>query len=181
MAHEHLATIGTDGRVWLLDGRYLHRLEHGVWRRFANPVPSMALSTPSSLFEDGDITAGDLDGTFDKHKEINVYRIVQEGVSNLGRHARASSGRVTVAATDAEIEIRIDDDGIGFDPAAPRNDDRGGLGLTGIAERARILGGTLAIRSSAGQGTSISIRVPRRTVRPQRHVRPPDRPMSPVR
>lgn len=62
---------------------------------------------------------------------------------------------------DGEIAITIEDDGAGFDAAALGG--RGGLGLSGIAERARILGGRSAIRSSPGQGTTVSVHLPRKS------------------
>ena len=102
----------------------------------------------------------DIDGLVAKADEINVYRIVQEALSNVVRHARASSGRVAVGVRGSEIEIRIEDDGEGFLSRAAA--DSRGLGLTGIAERARILGGRATVRSTLGQGTSVNVYVPRR-------------------
>ncbi len=75
------------------------------------------------------------------------------------RHAKATTGSVAVAVRDREIEIRVEDNGAGFDPAGASI--RGGLGLGGIAERARILGGTHQIRSAPGHGTTVVVRVPR--------------------
>jgi signal transduction histidine kinase len=98
----------------------------------------------------------DVNGLFATADEINVYRIVQEGVSNMIRHARSSKGYVAVVVRGQEIEIRLEDDGIGFDPAA----EGGGLGLSGIAERARILGGQATVRSAPGQGTSLIVKIP---------------------
>ena len=107
-------------------------------------------------------TIGEVDGAFAKDDEINVYRIVQEGVSNLVHHARARSGRVLAAVRPREVEITIEDDGAGFDPGALAAAGGGGLGLSGITERARILGGKSVIRSSPGQGTTVTVLLPRR-------------------
>jgi signal transduction histidine kinase len=104
----------------------------------------------------------DVNGLFATADEINVYRIVQEGVSNMIRHARSSKGYVAVVVRGQEIEIRLEDDGIGFDPAA----EGGGLGLSGIAERARILGGQATVRSAPGQGTSLIVKIPVPTLSP---------------
>jgi signal transduction histidine kinase len=101
-----------------------------------------------------------IDGWVAKGDEINVYRIVQEAVSNLIRHARATSGRVAVAPQGAEIEIRVEDNGVGFDP--PTVAGAGGLGLAGVAERARILGGRAIVRSSPGEGTLVLVVIPGR-------------------
>jgi len=102
---------------------------------------------------------GDVDGAFPPDAEINFYRIVQEGLNNLARHARARSGRVAVTVEDGKIVVTIEDDGAGFDAASL--DGRGGMGLSGIAERARILGGRSTIRSSPGQGTTVTVHLPR--------------------
>ena len=112
-----------------------------------------------------DAAVGPVDGAIPKGDEINVYRIVQEGVNNMIRHANARTGRVDVSLDGASVAILIEDDGVGFDPAdaAARG---GGLGLTGMAERARILGGTLTVRSAPGQGTTIHVLVPTAGRRP---------------
>ncbi len=104
-----------------------------------------------------------LDGVFAHDDEINVYRIVQESVSNLVKHAGAQRGRVAVRLDDGAVEIAIEDDGRGFDPERLRGGagGTGGAGLGGIAERVRLLGGRHAIRSSPGQGTRVTIQLPR--------------------
>ncbi len=89
-----------------------------------------------------------------------LYRIAQEALHNLARHARARRGSVTLSGSEGGIELSISDDGEGFDPRATRA--RGGLGLLSMEERARLVGGTLAIRSSPGQGTLVEARVPAR-------------------
>jgi signal transduction histidine kinase/ligand-binding sensor domain-containing protein len=103
---------------------------------------------------------GEVDGAFATSDEINVYRIVQEGVANMIRYSKAGSGRVAVLPREREVEIRIEDDGMGFDTATAGV--RGGLGLSGIAERARILGGASAVRSAPNTGTAVIVIVPRR-------------------
>jgi signal transduction histidine kinase/ligand-binding sensor domain-containing protein len=102
---------------------------------------------------------GDLDGAFPAAAEINVYRIVQEGLNNLVRHAGARSGRVDVSVENEKIVLTIEDDGVGFE--AGSLDGRGGLGLSGIAERARILDGRSTICSTPGRGTTITVHLPR--------------------
>lgn len=106
-------------------------------------------------------TIGEVDGAFRKDDEINVYRIVQEAVSNLVHHARAGSGRVVASVRDREVEILIEDDGVGFDSTSLAATGGGGLGLSGIAERARILGGRCTVRSAPGQGTQVTVILPR--------------------
>jgi signal transduction histidine kinase len=126
----------------------------GVTRALQSLVEQTAAASGLALTADID----ELEGMLTKNDEVNVYRIVQEAVNNTVRHARAKSGRVAVGASQHEIDIRIEDDGVGFDPAG----QDGGLGLAGIAERARILGGRMTVRSSSGQGTTVSVSIPSR-------------------
>jgi signal transduction histidine kinase len=105
---------------------------------------------------------GEIDGVLAPEDEIHVYRIVQEGVSNLVRHAGATKGEVEVVVRNEAIELRIQDNGTGFDTASTPG-GRAGLGLTGIAERARILGGRSTIRSAPGQGTAVIVSIPLRS------------------
>lgn len=121
----------------------------GVTRALQSLVEQSAAASGLTLTADID----ELDGLLTKNDEVNVYRIVQEAVSNTVRHARARNGRVTVGVSQHAIDIRIQDDGAGFDPVG----QDGGLGLAGMAERARILGGHMTVRSSPGQGTTIQV------------------------
>ena len=91
---------------------------------------------------------------------IHIYRIVQECLNNIVKHSKATQAEVVVTLAGRRLEIRVTDNGTGFDEkpvAASSNGD--GFGLMGIRERARILGGAVAIRSSAGQGTSVSVSI----------------------
>lgn len=90
--------------------------------------------------------------------ESGLYRIAQESLNNVQHHAQASSVVVQFVATPDEIRLTIEDDGIGFDPAQPRPNH---YGLVGINERARLLGGTMSVQSAAGAGTRIIVAVPR--------------------
>ncbi|HNG34411.1 MAG TPA: two-component regulator propeller domain-containing protein [Blastocatellia bacterium] len=100
-----------------------------------------------------------LDGRFTQAQEINLYRIVQECLNNIVKHSQAAQASVILTLRDTELQITISDDGRGFDPAAipPR---RGGMGLTGLAERVRILGGTYQLHSTPGDGTQLRISIP---------------------
>jgi two-component system sensor histidine kinase UhpB len=85
-----------------------------------------------------------------------IYRVAQEALTNVTRHAGATIVELVVAQTNGDVELRVSDDGRGFDPAV-----RGrGLGLVGMAERARLVGGELDVRSAPGGGTTITLRVP---------------------
>jgi signal transduction histidine kinase len=89
--------------------------------------------------------------------ESAAYRIVQEGLTNVGKHADASSVEIRIAESDGGLEMTVRDDGRGFEPSAPRS----GFGLTGIRERVELLGGTLGVESSpAGLGTLLRASIP---------------------
>jgi|YNPNPStandDraft_1061719.scaffolds.fasta_scaffold02656_10 signal transduction histidine kinase len=99
---------------------------------------------------------GRLDGLPERHRTC-VYRVVQEALTNCARHARASEIRVTVHGRQDALIMTIQDDGVGFDPAEVSGR---GLGLLGIQERVRELGGRLSILSQPGRGTMLSAEVP---------------------
>lgn len=90
--------------------------------------------------------------------ETAVYRIVQEALTNVIRHAGASTASVCVERRPSAVRAIIEDDGCGFDPAAIPPD--GHLGVHGIRERAELLGGTLTIESAPGHGTSLFVELP---------------------
>ena len=101
-------------------------------------------------------TSGD-PSLLDEEKQTVIYRVAQEALANAGRHANASSVALALEVEGQTAELRIRDDGVGFDPVASRGD---GLGLDGMAERARLVGGELDLRSSPGSGTELTLRVP---------------------
>ena len=86
-----------------------------------------------------------------------VYRVVQEALTNVVRHAHASSASVAVTAGAVRLRAIIEDDGIGFDPAEPVS---GHLGLQGMTERAELIGGTVRVVSAPGAGTTVVLEVP---------------------
>ena len=97
--------------------------------------------------------------------EINVYRVIQEALSNISKHAEATQATVKIRARRRRLDVTITDDGVGFDPQAARGhaDARGmdrGMGLLTMGERAHLLGGELRVRSQEGRGTSIEVSVP---------------------
>ncbi|HTN51182.1 MAG TPA: HAMP domain-containing protein [Anaeromyxobacter sp.] len=93
--------------------------------------------------------------------ETALFRICQEAMSNVARHAQATAVLVQVGIEGEEIRIDIEDDGKGFDPAeAARREGRRPWGLMGIRERAQILGGDARIESAPGRGTLVDVRIP---------------------
>ena len=94
--------------------------------------------------------------------ETNLFRIVQESLTNIAKHSRASKVTITLREQGGRIKITITDNGIGFDPVViSQPGERRGLGLIGMKERAESLNGRLDIDSSPGKGTRISIEVKR--------------------
>lgn len=89
-----------------------------------------------------------------------AYRIVQECLSNIERHARATQCRVRVEIEEHQLRIEVGDDGQGMTPGAPHDDKRCHYGLLGMRERAFALGGELQIDSAPGQGTRLYARLP---------------------
>jgi two-component system, NarL family, sensor histidine kinase YdfH len=88
-----------------------------------------------------------------------VRRVVAEALTNIARHARASQVQVSLRCADGGLELRVADDGIGFDPAATEG-QAGHYGLLGMRERARLAGGTLEVTSRNGNGTVVRMKVP---------------------
>src|SRR5262249_14961254 len=101
----------------------------------------------------------ELDGFFAPEHEITLYRIVQEGLNNVIKHSQATEARVVVRRRGRELTFTVQDNGRGFAPNASSTATGGGFGLTGLAERVRMLGGTHTIESAPGRGTTVTIRL----------------------
>jgi signal transduction histidine kinase len=94
--------------------------------------------------------------------ESSLFRIVQEALSNIRRHAQAPEASVVIDFTKDRVRVTISDNGQGFELVG-RVDDlprSGKLGLVGMRERARLLGGTLELKSTPGKGTTLIVEVP---------------------
>ena len=102
------------------------------------------------------VNAGDIE--LDEERAIALFRIVQEALTNIGRHASASRADVFIVRRSRAILVRIDDDGAGFDSS--RVDRETSFGLAGMRERVFNLKGRLTLTSVAGKGTRIRIRLP---------------------
>ncbi len=90
----------------------------------------------------------------------SLYRIVQEALTNVARHAQARTVGVLLERRPDAVVLIVEDDGRGFDPHAPAGDEGVHLGLLGIRERAALLGGRLTIESAPGQGTTLFVEIP---------------------
>jgi len=92
--------------------------------------------------------------------EAAMYRVAQEALNNIARHAKASRVSIKLWEMSGEFHCCIRDDGVGFDPASIRYGNGNALGLQGMRERLHVLGGTLQIESAPQKGTEIQILVP---------------------
>lgn len=95
-------------------------------------------------------------------QELALYRITQEALTNIRKHARATGVRVDLAFDTSTVRLDIGDDGWGFEVPASLNDfaQRGSFGLMGIQERVWAVGGTLSIKSTPGHGTQLIVTMP---------------------
>jgi two-component system sensor histidine kinase UhpB len=101
-----------------------------------------------------------LDRRLPREVELTFYRVAQESLSNVARHAQAQSVNVELAAGDGRLRLAIIDDGCGFDPDATAIHDRRGLGLVGMSERLAMVEGQLEVYSAPGCGTRIVASAP---------------------
>lgn len=105
------------------------------------------------------ITCHDLPKTLSQDIATCLYRIAQESLNNVVRHAKASRVEVTLAQSSIGLLFTIADDGVGFPPDLPRTES-GGLGLLSMKERVALVGGTLTIESAIGAGTKLQASIP---------------------
>ena len=104
-----------------------------------------------------------------EEQALTVFRILQESLSNVVKHAQAGKVSIIVAAQDKSLSMVVKDDGIGFDADVKKEQS---FGLLGIRERALMVGGKARISSAPGKGTRISVSIPyqgRRISDPEAH------------
>lgn len=125
----------------------------------AGGLASLARSTPQ-LDLDVDLA----DHRLPEHVEIALYRIAQECVQNIVKHARATVAGLRFDVHDGIARLEVTDDGIGFDASmtTAQRDGMGGYGLRSMVERAELVGGRVRIRSRPGGGTTVTVSVPLR-------------------
>ncbi len=127
--------------------------DHGLLPAIESQVRRFAQQTGIET----DLETDGAESSLAPDQEIAVYRIAQEALANVARHADASRVEIALASSERGIALTVRDDGRGFEPGG---DSRRGLGLDGMAERARLVGGELTIDSSPGGGTALKLRVP---------------------
>jgi signal transduction histidine kinase len=113
---------------------------------------SRRTGVPANVSLSGELSA------LDDRQKTALFRIVQEALTNVARHAKASAVNIRLDADDSRVLLEVNDDGKGIADGAQRP---GGLGLLGIEERARELGGAVAIHSGPGAGTRLEVELPR--------------------
>jgi signal transduction histidine kinase len=97
----------------------------------------------------------------DDRAQISIFRILQEGLQNIQKHAAAARAWIElVCLPDGSVSLTVRDDGQGFDPSGQKPTARSGAGLLGMRERAALLGGTLTVASTPGRGTTITLHLP---------------------
>lgn len=107
-------------------------------------------------------SAGLTKDRLNRDTESHLYRIAEEALNNIIKHAGASRVSVILEKRDGDVILIVEDDGSGFDSSALRDsgDAEMGLGLIGMRERAMLVGGGIEIESACGAGTTIFVRVP---------------------
>src|SRR5436305_7269357 len=127
--------------------------DHGLLPAMASHVRPFAAQTGIKA----DLNASGESTELQPDEEIAIYRIAQEALANVARHAEARSVEIDLRAQkDGAVQLTVRDDGRGFEPERPTH----GLGLGGMAERARLVGGELTIESQPGACTQLCLKVP---------------------
>ena len=114
------------------------------FERYSGITCELAISLPEIAMPDDHATA--------------VFRLLQESLTNIAKHAKASHAEIAMDMEDGRLNLTIRDNGVGFDPAAPRGSQS--FGLLGIRERLYLLSGEVRIESSPGNGCVIEIQIP---------------------
>jgi PAS domain S-box-containing protein len=105
-----------------------------------------------------ELSIGDRDLNLSREHATAIFRIIQESLTNVAKHAQATHADITIETENHALVVRIEDDGVGFAPGAPRKPHS--FGLFGLRERASLMGGEASIASASGQGTRIEVRLP---------------------
>jgi signal transduction histidine kinase len=93
--------------------------------------------------------------------EVVLYRIAQEGLTNIIRHARSERIKLLLCAENGGVKMTMEDDGVGFDPGRVSiSSGQRHLGLISMRERAEIIGGTLDVYTALGKGTTVEVFIP---------------------
>jgi signal transduction histidine kinase len=137
---------------------YIFGLRPGI---LADRQLEQALEDLARDFEEksGVTTVTDIDGTVAAElapRAADLVQLTREALSNVGKHAQATTCRVSLHRDGDQAVLEIDDDGLGFDPVAPHT----GLGLRNLKDRALAIGGRVTVESKAGEGTTVQFAIP---------------------
>jgi signal transduction histidine kinase len=132
-----------------------YQIEHlGLTTAIETMIENADQSSPIEFDKEID----NIDEIFSKESEINLYRIVQESINNILKHSEATKAKITIKKSNEILNILIEDDGKGFN-GQNLSLMKGGLGLTGIGERAKMLNAKHEILSVQGEGTRVSLQI----------------------
>jgi signal transduction histidine kinase len=108
------------------------------------------------------VTLDDVDALLPPEFEVNLFRIIQESLNNILKHARAAEARITLTKQPGGLRLVVQDNGSGFAPSQLETTppEQRGFGLHQIAERARMMGARMDLQSQPGQGTRLIVEVP---------------------
>jgi signal transduction histidine kinase len=147
---EQVHTIAWDLRPAALD-------DVGIHRALSEYVEEWMHQTGVHLDFESSLEGQRLDGPV----ELALYRVAQEALSNVAKHAAARNVSLTLQRRNDEIVLVVEDDGRGFaEPDLTASASEGRLGLVGMKERAALVGGTLQVESSSERGTTVVVRIP---------------------
>ncbi|HNC45011.1 MAG TPA: sensor histidine kinase, partial [Acidobacteriota bacterium] len=147
-AIEELREISFNLRPYLLDKIGLTRTLKSMLGKVFPPGETRVI-----------VEIDELDDVFSKDSEILFYRIIQESVNNIVKHAQATQAHISIKRVKQSVVVTIEDNGKGFDLTDTRLTTQQSFGLIGIAERARLLGGNHFIISEIGRGTTVTITI----------------------
>lgn len=142
-------------------------IDHLTWQLRPAALDELGLGPALESFVRGWQPVAGVDVQFDATRlsgrlpldiENHLYRIVQEALNNIVKHARATKVTVTIETLRRSVRVAIQDNGVGFDTV--RNKAADGMGVVGMRERAALIGGTVEVISAKGQGTTVSVQVP---------------------
>jgi signal transduction histidine kinase len=154
-------------------GREIHELalalrptaldDLGLLGALTNYLEGWSASTGLEL----DLHSSGLDGErLPSHVETTVYRVAQEALNNVVKHADARNVSVTLERRHDQLVVVIEDDGVGFSTAVPaQTSGPKRLGLSGMRERVALVDGNLTVESEPGKGTAVILRVPAEKLR----------------
>ncbi|MBA7691444.1 Signal transduction histidine-protein kinase/phosphatase DegS [subsurface metagenome] len=149
----------------ILDGlrRFSHELRPGVIDQ-VGLVPALEILTEELNKENRVKTSLEVAGSERRlmpETELALFRIAQEALRNVRRHSRATQAAIRLKFTRSKVKLTVSDDGRGFELPGMLSDfaAEGKLGLIGMQERARLLGGKLLVRSGLGRGTTVVVEV----------------------